>query len=43
MVLFPDKDQVKNDLGAVRTALKIREDTIKIGQECGSLYRPVEI
>ena len=23
--------------------MKIREDTIKIGQECSSLYRPLEI
>ena len=43
MVLFLDDDDVQNALGAVRTALKIREDTIKIGQECSSLYRPLEI
>lgn len=43
MVLFMDDDQEQNALGAVRTALKIREDTIKIGQECCSLYRPLEI
>jgi class 3 adenylate cyclase len=43
MVLFLDEDKVKNALGAVRTALKIHEDTIKIGQECSSLYRPLEI
>jgi class 3 adenylate cyclase len=43
MVLFLDKDKEQNALGAVRTALKIREDTIKIGHECGSLYRPLEI
>ena len=43
MVLFMDEDDVQNALGAVRTALKIREDTIKIGQECSSLYRPLEI
>jgi class 3 adenylate cyclase len=43
MVLFLDEDKVQNALGAVRTALKIREDTIKIGQECSSLYRPLEI
>jgi len=43
MVLFLDKDQEKNALDAVRTAIQIREDTIKIGQECGSLYRPLEI
>lgn len=43
MVLFLDKDQEKNALDAVRTALQIREDTIKIGQECSSLYRPLEI
>ena len=43
MVLFLDKDKEQNALGAVRTAVKIREDTIKIGHECGSLYRPLEI
>jgi len=43
MVLFMDEDNEQNALGAVRTALKIREDTIKIGQECSSLYRPLEI
>jgi len=43
MVLFMDEDKVQNALGAVRTALKIREDTIKIGRECKSLYRPLEI
>ena len=43
MVLFMDEDKVQNAVGAVRTALKIREDTIKIGQECSSLYRPLEI
>jgi class 3 adenylate cyclase len=43
MVLFMDEDKVQNALGAVRTALKIREDTIKIGRECSSLYRPLEI
>ena len=43
MVLFLDKDKEQNALGAVRTALQIREDTIKIGEECSSLYRPLEI
>ena len=43
MVLFMDEDKVQNALGAVRTALKIREDTIKIGHEISSLYRPLEI
>ena len=43
MVLFLDKDQEQNALGAVRTALQIREDTIKIGKECSLLYRPLEI
>ena len=43
MVLFLDKDKEQNALGAVRTALQIREDTIKIGRECSSLYRPLEI
>jgi class 3 adenylate cyclase len=43
MVLFMDEDKVQNALGAVRTALKIREDTIKIGEACSALYRPLEI
>jgi class 3 adenylate cyclase len=43
MVLFLDKDKQQNALGAVRTALKIREDTINIGRECRALYRPLEI
>ncbi len=43
MVLFLDKNKEQNALGAVRTALQIREDTIKIGEECSSLYRPLEI
>ena len=43
MVLFQDEDRVQNALGAVRTALKIRQDTIKIGHECETLYRPLEI
>jgi len=43
MVLFMEDDKLRNALGAVRTALKIREDTIKIGRECSSLYRPLEI
>jgi class 3 adenylate cyclase len=43
MVLFLGEDPEQNAVGAVRTALKIREDTIKIGQECTSLYRPLEI
>jgi len=43
MVLFLDKDKEQNAMDAVRTALQIKEDTIKIGQECSSLYRPLEI
>lgn len=43
MVLFLDEDRVRNARGAVRTALQIREDTIKIGKDCSSLYRPLEI
>ena len=43
MVLFLDKDKEQNALDAVRTALQIREDTIKIGEACSSLYRPLEI
>jgi class 3 adenylate cyclase len=43
MVLYLDEDKEQNALDAVRTALQIREDTIKIGKECGALYRPLEI
>ena len=43
MVLFMNEDKNQNALDAVRTALKIREDTIKIGRECKALYRPLEI
>lgn len=43
MVLFLDKDKEQNAIDAVRTALQIREDTLKIGEECSSLYRPLEI
>jgi class 3 adenylate cyclase len=43
MVLYLDKNKEQNALDAVRTALQIREDTIKIGRECSSLYRPLEI
>ena len=43
MVLFLDKDKEQNAIDAVRTALQIREDTLKIGGECSSLYRPLEI
>jgi class 3 adenylate cyclase len=43
MVLYLNDDQVQNALDAVRTALQIREDNTKIGKECSSLYRPLEI
>ena len=43
MVLFMNEDKTQNAIDAVRTALKIREDTIKIGRECKALYRPLEI
>jgi len=43
MVLFLDKDKGQNAIDAVRTALQIREDTLRIGEECSSLYRPLEI
>jgi class 3 adenylate cyclase len=43
MVLFLDKDKEQNAIDAVRTALQIREDTLKLGEECSSLYRPLEI
>ena len=43
MVLYLNDDKVQNALDAVRTALQIREENIKIGKECSSLYRPLEI
>lgn len=43
MVLYLDDDEEQNALDAVRTALQIREDNIKIGKECSTLYRPLEI
>jgi len=43
MVLFLDKDQEQNAIDAVRTALQIREDTLKIRWRCSSLYQPLEI
>jgi class 3 adenylate cyclase len=43
MVLFLDKDKGQNAIDAVRTALQIREDTLRIGEECTTLYRPLEI
>ena len=43
MVLYLNEDKEQNALDAVRTALQIREDNIKIGKECSSLYRPLEI
>jgi class 3 adenylate cyclase len=43
MVLFLDKDKGQNAIDAVRTALQIREDTLRIGEECTLLYRPLEI
>ncbi|MBT8371859.1 MAG: hypothetical protein KJO34_12915 [Deltaproteobacteria bacterium] len=43
MVLYLDDDKEQNALDAVRTALQIREDNIKIGKECSTLYRPLEI
>jgi class 3 adenylate cyclase len=43
MVLYLDEDREQNALDAVRTAMQIREDSIKIGKECGTLYRPLEI
>ena len=44
MVLFLNEDKQTNALEAVRTALKIRKETVRIYEQCDSLrYRPLDI
>ncbi len=43
MVLFMEEDKETNALEAVRAAVKIREEAIRICEECASLYRPLDI
>jgi len=44
MVLFLNEDKKTNALEAVRTALKIRKETVRIYEQCDSLrYRPLDI
>jgi class 3 adenylate cyclase len=43
MVLFLNEDEKTNALEAVRTALSIREETVRICKECPVLYRPLDI
>ena len=43
MVLFLNEDQEGNALDAVRTALTIREQTLRLKDECTMLYRPLDI
>ncbi|MCK5192666.1 MAG: GAF domain-containing protein, partial [Desulfobulbaceae bacterium] len=43
MVLFQNEDEKTNALEAVRTALSLREETVRICKECPVLYRPLDI
>ena len=43
MVLFLNEDAETNALEAVRTALDIREKSVRIFKECPALYRPLDI
>jgi class 3 adenylate cyclase len=43
MVLFLNEDQETNALEAVRAAITIRKEAIRICQECAALYRPLDI
>lgn len=43
MVLFLDRDKPQNALDAARTALKIQQETRRIGSEMNVLYRPLDI
>jgi class 3 adenylate cyclase len=43
MVLFLNEDEETNALEAVRTALSVREETVRICKECPALYRPLDI
>ncbi len=43
MVLFLNENRETNALEAVRTALTIREETVRICEDCSVLYRPLDI
>ncbi|MGD9096976.1 MAG: adenylate/guanylate cyclase domain-containing protein [Desulfobacterales bacterium] len=43
MVLYLDKDPRQNVMNAVRTALTIRDETLKIVDNCPALYKPLHI
>lgn len=43
MVLFLNEDQQTNAIEAVRAALKIREEAVRICDDCSMLYRPLDI
>jgi class 3 adenylate cyclase len=43
MVLFLNEDEETNALEAVRTALDIRDKSVRIFKECPALYRPLDI
>ena len=43
MVLFLNEDKQTNALEALRTALTIRKETVRICEECSALYRPLDI
>ncbi|MGD2151527.1 MAG: adenylate/guanylate cyclase domain-containing protein, partial [Desulfobacterales bacterium] len=43
MVLFLNEDKQTSALEAVRTALTIREETVRICEECSDLNRPLDI
>jgi class 3 adenylate cyclase len=43
MVLFINEDKEANALEAVRAAMKIRKEAIRICDECDALYRPLDI
>jgi len=43
MVLFINEDKEANALEAVRAAMTIRKEAIRICDECDSLYRPLDI
>ena len=43
MVLFLNEDKKANALEAVKTALSIRKETLRICKECSALYQPLNI
>jgi class 3 adenylate cyclase len=43
MVIFLDEDKRQSALNAVRAAMSIRKEAVRICEECSSLYRPLDI